>query len=157
MRFQDHIIDETRKAADEAFKYAKATPADKLDWKPLDSGRSVLAIAQELAKCPEWAHSIVSTGKPDWSEEKMAAERAEMDAWTTIDECEAQCKKRLEKLYELYKTMGEDKLRETAWLPFDGGRDFTFQEMMDYPRWNFTWHTGQIAYIQTLFGDREMH
>jgi hypothetical protein len=30
-------------------------------------------------------------------------------------------------------------------------------EMMDYPRWNFNYHNGQIAYIQTLYGDKEMH
>ena len=30
-------------------------------------------------------------------------------------------------------------------------------EMMDYPRWNFTYHVGQIAYIQTLLGDEKMY
>ena len=30
-------------------------------------------------------------------------------------------------------------------------------EMMDYPRWNFNYHLGQIAFIQMMYGDKEMH
>ncbi len=53
--------------------------------------------------------------------------------------------------------MPDERLSEKKWLPFDGGRDFSMPEMMDYPRWNFNYHLGQSAYIQTLLGDREMH
>jgi hypothetical protein len=158
MRYQDYIADETRKAAAEAFRNAKAVPADKHDWKPLDNGRSVLDQAREMAKCPDWAYDICSgTTQPDWSEDNMAAQKAEMDKWTTVEQCEQECNKRLDKLAEFYKSMGDERLTETKWLPFDGGRDFTMVEMMDYPRWNFVYHNGQINYIQTLYGDKEMH
>ena len=53
--------------------------------------------------------------------------------------------------------MPDADLDKKRWLPYDGGRDFTMPEMMDYPRWNFNYHLGQIAYIQTLYGDKEMH
>ena len=45
-------------------------------------------------------------------------------------------------------------------LPFGPGgsmKPFTIAEMADYPRWNFTYHLGQIGYIQTLYGDNAMH
>jgi hypothetical protein len=29
--------------------------------------------------------------------------------------------------------------------------------MLEYPRWNATYHLGQIAFIQTLYGDKETH
>lgn len=158
MRLQDHMIDVTRAAAKEAFRNAKAVPADKLEWKPLDNGRSVLDQCRELAMCPTWAYDIISGApQPEWNEEAVAAMQAEQAQWTTAEDCERVCNERLEKLFELYRNMPDERLSETKWLPYDGGRDFTMPEMMDYPRWNFNYHLGQIAYIQTLYGDKEMH
>ena len=53
--------------------------------------------------------------------------------------------------------MPDERLSNTKWLPYNGGRDHTFLEMLDYVRWNCNYHTGQIAYIQTLYGDKEMY
>lgn len=158
MRYQDFVCDETQKAADEAFRYAKAVPDDKVDWKPLDAGRSVLDQAREMAKCPVWAYDIVSgADMPDWNEETQAKLKAEMEQWKTVADCQAECNRQLARLFEFYRGISDDKLKETKWLPYDGGRDFTWQEMMDYPRWNFTYHLGQIGYVQTLYGDKDMH
>jgi len=158
MRLQDQIIEETRRAADEAFKYAAAVPEDKLNWKPLDAGRTVLDQAQEMAKCPDWAYILVSgQPMPEFSEESTAAYKAEIAEWDTVEKCKAQLESRLEKLFELYKELPDERLTETKWLPFSGGRDFSMPEMMDYPRWNFTYHAGQIGYIQTLYGDNQMY
>lgn len=157
MRLQDYMIDVTRAAAKEVFRYARAVPADKLDWKPMDTGRSTLDLCRELAMCPGWAVDIIS-GKPmEWNDESVAAMQAEQSQWNTAEDCEAECDRRLEKLFEMFRTMPDSKLEEKRWLPFDGGRDFTVPEMMDYPRWNFNYHLGQIAYIQRLYGDTEMH
>ena len=152
------MIDVTRAAAKEVFQYAKATPQDKLDWKPLGEGRSVLDQCRELAMCPVWCHDIIEgKDQPEWTEEAQAAIKKEQERWTTVEACEEECNRRLESLFELFGNMPDSRLAETKWLPYDGGRDFTMAEMMDYPHWNFTYHLGQIAYIQTLFGDREMH
>lgn len=158
MRLQDHMIESTRAAVDETFRYAKAVPEDKLDWKPLDAGRSVLDLCRELAMCPTWAYdTIEGQEEPDYSEEGMAAMKREQEQWKSVADCEAECGKRLEKLFDLYRGLPDERLTQTKWLPYDGGRDFTVAEMMDYPRWNFLYHQGQIAYIQTLYGDKEMH
>jgi hypothetical protein len=158
MKFQDNIADQTKVAALEVFRYAKAVPADKVEWQPLDAGRSVLDIARELARCPAWAYDLVNGEDfPEWNEETAAKEKALTDQWTTIEACEAECLRQVERLMELYRTVSDERLAETKWLPFEGGRDYTVAEMMDYPRWNFNYHLGQIAYIQILYGDREMH
>jgi hypothetical protein len=148
----------TQRAADEAFKYAKAVPADKLGWKPLDGGRSVLDICQEMALCPGWANDIIS-GKPqpEWNEETVAKVEAEKQSFSTTEACQAECNRRLAELFDMYRAMPDERLSETKWLPYDGGRDFQMEEMMDYPRWNFNYHLGQIAYVQTLYGDKGMH
>lgn len=158
MRFQDQMIESTRRAADEAFRYAAAVPEDKVEWSPLESGRSVLDQARELAMCPTWCQDIIE-GKeqPEFNEETFAAIKKEQEQWKTVADCKAECDRRLESLFALFRDMPDSRLEEKKWLPYDGGRDFAMPEMMDYPRWNFTYHMGQIAYIQTLYGDREMH
>lgn len=157
MRFQDQIICATKEAAKEAFRYARAVPADKVEWKPLDAGRSVLDICQELTMTPKWAMDTINGVEHEWNEEAIAAAHAEQQQWKTIDECEAECFRRLEVLFDLYRSISDERLKETRWLPYDGGRDFTVEEMMDYPGWNFNYHLGQICYIQILYGDKEMH
>lgn len=89
MRLQDQVIEDTKKAAAEVFRYAKAVPADKVEWKPLDQGRSVLDLARELAKTPDWAVDVISGDEmPDWGEEMAAAQKQEMESWKTVEECE---------------------------------------------------------------------
>ncbi len=158
MKLQEYMIDVTREAAKAVFRCAKAVPEDKVEWKPLDLGRSVLEQCRELAMCPIWAVDIID-GKqqPEWNEESMAAIKKEQEQWKSVADCEAECNRRLEKLFDLFRNMPDSRLEETKWLPFDGGRDFTMAEMMDYPRWNFNYHLGQISYIQILYGDKEMH
>lgn len=157
MTIQEYMIDSTRRAAAAVFKAARAVPADKLEWKPSDLGRSVLDQARECAICPEWAVQIITDSMPEWNDELQAQIKATQDAWLTIDDCERECNARLDKLAEVYLGMDDEKLKATKWLPYDGGRDFTGLEMMEYPRWNFDYHEGQINYVQTLYGDKEMH
>ncbi len=158
MNYQTSIVSATQEAADEFFRYAAAVPADKLEWKPLDAGRSVIDMAREVAKCADWAHQLCADDKPwEWNEEAGAASKAESDQWKTVADCQTACKSKFERLFELFKTIPDEKLKDTKWLPFNGGRDHTWAEMMDYPRWNSTYHTGQVAYVQTLYGDKEMH
>ena len=158
MKLQDYVIDATKKAAEEVFRYAKAAPADRAAWKPLDEGRSILDLTRELAKTPDWAYETVFVETAsEWNEEVMAAQRAEMESWKTIEECETQCFQRLERFFEAVRQLPDEQLSKTKWLPYEGGRDYTIAEMLEYPRWNFNYHLGQIAYIQILYGDREMH
>lgn len=158
MRLQEHMIDVTKTAAAEAFRYARAVPADKLEWQPLENGRSVLDIARELTMCPTWCLEIISTNEyPAYDEATMAEAKREMEQWKTLDDCERECQRRMDALFEYFRAMPDERLTESKWLPYEGGRDFGMPEMMDYPRWNFTYHTGQIAYIQTLYGDKDMH
>jgi hypothetical protein len=157
MHLQTYMIDTTRAAAAEAFRYAKAMPEDKVDWKPLDAGRSVLDLCRELALCPTWCYDTIEGKAGDWTEEVVEASRREQEQWKSVEACEAECNRRLEILFDLFSNMPDERLAETRWLPYDGGRDFTMPEMMDYPRWNFNYHLGQIAYIQTLYGDKENH
>jgi len=157
MKVVDYIADAARDAATAAFKYADAVPADKLEWAPLDGGRSVMSLVQELAMTPTW--QLISLDGPpvEWSTETWEQQQAIMSEWNTIALCRAQFDERFAKLEAFIREIPEEKFTDTKWLPYDGGRDFTILEMLDYTRWNCTYHQGQIAYIQTLYGDKDMH
>jgi len=157
MTIVEYIIQETQAKADEAFRYMAAVPEDKVEWKPLDAGRSIIDMARECAKCPDWAYGIVANEPPAFDAESMAETHKEMSQWTTVADCKEQCSNRLARLFGLYRGLTPERLAETKWLPFAGGRDFTMYEIMEYPHWNFNWHAGQAAYVQTLYGDKEMY
>lgn len=153
MRIQDYVIHASKEAAEEFFHYADATPPDKLDWKPLDTGRSILGLAREIAVTPTWAWRAL-TGAA-WSEEQETQDREEMSGWLTLDHCKAAQKERLNQWAEVVAAMPDEQLSQTKWLPFNGGRDHTYLELLGYVRWNSTYHLGQVAYIQRLYGDHK--
>jgi len=157
MRFQDYVINSIQNGFDEVFKYARQIPADKLEWKPMDTGRSALDQCQEIAQCPDYVTAMLGGAKEEPAPDAWEQLVKERQSWTTIDKCEEVAKEKLGKLFEAIRATSEEDLKKTVWLPYDGGRDFTWQEVMEYPRWNANYHAGQIAYIQTLYGDKEMH
>ena len=152
MKYQEYIKGAAAQQVKDFFTAVKKVPADKLEWKPLDMGRSVLSQCQEIAMSFAWSTDMLQ-GKAEFSEEAMAADQAEMAQWTTVEECEKQAHEKLAAWQEFVSTYPDEKLSETLWLPFDGGRDFTMSEIMEYPRWNAGYHEGQVNYIQTLYGD----
>jgi uncharacterized damage-inducible protein DinB len=154
VRIQDYIVNEAKSAADQAFRYARAVPAEKLDWAP-ENGRSVLSICRELAMTPTWTMIAFGVEKTEFSEAAVEAQRKEQEQWKTVEACEAEFKRRFEQVETVFRGFSDEDLQKTKWLPYNGGRDHTYLEMMDYPRWNCTYHLGQIGYIQTLYGDKE--
>jgi uncharacterized damage-inducible protein DinB len=157
MKVVDYVADSAKEAAVAAFRYAAAVPADKFDWVPSEGGRSVLSMVQELAMTPTWQYEVLAGPPAEWSEESGAEQKAMMSQWTTIEQCRQQFDERFAKLEVYVRALPEERFTETKWLPYEGGRDFTVLEMLDYTRWNCTYHQGQIAYIQLLYGDKEMH
>lgn len=156
MRFQDYICTKTQEAADEAFRYAKAVAGDKTEWAPLDNGRTVLGLAQEMAKCPDWAVMLVldqDLSNSDGGEDSAP----EQKDWTTIDRCQAECNARLAKMFEVVRNTTDERLQQTRPLVYSPTGQSTYADIIEYPRWNFTYHLGQIGYIQTLYGDKGMH
>ena len=143
---------------DEVFRYARAVPEDRVEWMPAESARSVLAQCKELAKCADWSVEVLETGTLSF--EPDPASEAEQGALKTVADCERLAREKLDRFYEFARTYPDEKMMATTDLPFGPGgamRTLTMAEMMRYPRWNAVYHLGQIAYIQTLYGDREMH
>lgn len=161
MTVKDLIIKTTEESVDALFNNARAVPADKITWAP-EGARSVLSVCQECAQAPGWSTVMITerairfeAGK-DMNEDSWEDAVKERSAWTTIDECERVCRERTAKLIEAIRAFPEEDLEKTLFLPFTG-KDHPYWDLMMYPQWNATWHVGQIAYIQTMLGDQEMH
>jgi len=156
MRYQDQAVRMTKFAMQELFKTARAVPADKLEWEPLDNGRSVLDQLQECAQSPLWFAEML---KPDWqpesAQEEAEAAAAQRRSWTTIDQCEQAAKRNCEALYEAIGRIPEDDLEREVPTPW--GMTPNVAEVALFQYWNATYHYGQTNYIQTLYGDHEMH
>lgn len=140
------------------YRNARAIPADKLDWAPADGARTVMSMLQECVQAPGWSTAMLETRSVPggFDEEGFAVMMAERAQWDTIDKCEAECKVRTAKLIETIGAFPEAEMDDTLFLPFTM-KDHPYWDIMLYPYWNATWHTGQIAYIQVMLGDKEMH
>lgn len=146
----------TTQATKGFFDAARKVPADKVAWSPMEAGRSVLSQAQEIAQSPAWGAGLMETRTmPDFNREFMANMMAEREQWQTIDACEEECSRRLEKLFEVLDAFPAEDLEATMFLPF-GNRDWTFAELAMLHYWNACYHQGQVNYIQTLYGDSSM-
>lgn len=147
----------TESAVNNLFNAAKKVPADKLDWKPLDTGRSVLDQLQECAMSANWSMMLLrDRAFPDLTTEMMAEYESTRKQWTTIEQCEAACREVTAKLIDAIREFPEADLGIKINVPFGPTHDWSIYDAMGLHAWNCTYHLGQINYIQTLYGDKSM-
>lgn len=157
MNIKDLVIRATNHSVDQLFRNARAVPADRLEWSPLDQGRSVLNQLQECAYSASWALGLMEHRKFMDSPEMWEQLRKEQAALTTVDLCEAKCREMTAKLIQAIEAFPESEYEQTVALPFGGGMVMNMVEIMLIHQWNCDYHNAQICYIQTLYGDKEMH
>jgi len=158
VKFQEQAIKMIQEANKDFFRSAHSMPQDKLSWKVTDQGRSALEILQEVAQSPEWFAPMLNPGfKFEMDPEAMEQGAKERAQWTTVDECERACNERCEALFEKIRTHPDNDMERTISLPFGEGMTLSMADVMMGQYWNCTYHTGQINFIQTLYGDHEMH
>ena len=158
MTYQERVIALTRSAIDTLFRTARAVPADKLDWRPLDEGRSVLDQLQECAQIPLWHARFLQTRVVyPVDEESFRQELEKRRQWSTLDECERACRDNGERLFAAIRAIPDDELDHMIELPFNGGMSLSLADILMLHHNNTIYHLGQINYIQTLYGDKDMH
>lgn len=158
MRYQDVVIRITESALSDFFRTARAVPEDKLEWSPLDQGRSVLDQVQEVAQAPAFFKMLLEKKAfPELKPEQMEKAMEQRKSWKTIDECEEACRKYSDSFYNLIRDYPDEDLEIMINLPWGGGMVKSIADVMLFHYWNILYHTGQVNYIQTLYGDKEMH
>lgn len=156
MDYKEQVIKMTKNAINEILHFARSTEADKLNWKPMDLGRSALDQLQECAQSPLFFSRVLESREffqldPQFLEE-IKAVRA---GWTTIEQCEEKMNENHEALFNTIREFPDEDLENSIKLPW--GQTATMADLMMFQYWNLVYHQGQINYIQTLYGDLEMH
>lgn len=144
-----------RYAAEMLARNLNAMPPDKQTWSPLDKGRAALSQVQECAVINLFFATILrDMAVPEMSWTEYEAECAALD---TQEKAVAALAGSVETLVSAIEGFSSERLAESVTLPFGGGMPMTFEEVMFAGYWNMVYHQGQVAFIQTLYGDSEMH
>ncbi|MBM3471852.1 MAG: DinB family protein [Armatimonadetes bacterium] len=128
----------------------KYTPDDKLDWVPMGAAKTPKAIIVECAtgnkwmaaelRCEENAAGVWEGIKvEDYPTREALAEFVEASQAELLAAIDALTEEQLDQKRKVF--WGEESLRDLVWLG-----------MM-----HTNYHVGQLNYIQTLWGDTEMH
>lgn len=91
---------------------------------------------------------------PEWNWDAYTAACAKLD---TAEKAIEGLQAATEELCAEIQAVPESDLECRVNLPFAEGFSATLREIFFFPYWNMTYHQGQLAYIQTLYGDMEMH
>ncbi|BCM90028.1 hypothetical protein IAD21_01879 [Abditibacteriota bacterium] len=154
MDYSSHIVGMTRSALETLFRTARATPEDKLTWKPNPDVRSILEVLQDAAQRSLMFAAVMKGEARLFTTEMfpvMAQERAQ---WTSLEQCEAKAREGLEAFYEVL--LATDDFDSVLTMPF-GGHQLSKANFSLMPLQSLTYMNGQVNYIQTLYGDYDRH
>ena len=129
MTYADTLEKLVSDALESLWRSVKAMPEDKLTWRPEAECRTALELLEELAMTTAYCAKLIELKKNPEMPEGVAAYLAAVKAFP------------------------EAELSETIDLPW--GKN-TFFQTISYPYWNLVYHWGQINYIQTMYGDKQM-
>ncbi|HEY5596908.1 MAG TPA: hypothetical protein VIL47_06555 [Candidatus Bipolaricaulota bacterium] len=159
MHYQDQVIRMTKSAAEGLFRAARAMPPDKLTWKVLDKGRSALDLLRECAQSPSWFAPMLKhqAPPPEFTKDDMAAAQQQREQWKSATDCEKACKDSSETLYAVIKSFPDKDLAKEIKLPWGENFIASMADIAMFQYWNLVYHLGQVNFIQTLYGDKDMH
>lgn len=130
-------------------------PDEKQVWKVEESARSPLEQLQECAQVPAWFVHILQTGTSPFSPEFRAAQMEERKQWDTVEKAEAVLRERTEQLCNAIRAASDEQLNQSVELM--PGWSVSLAEICWFHQRNLWYHAGQVNFIQTLYGDMDMH
>jgi hypothetical protein len=134
------------------------TPADRVNWKPTPTGRSIVEI---VAHCGHAIENILQQLKgtlfaPDSSAEANRQFLAHDAQFQNATEVEAYLEQKCADYIEFLGTLKPEDLDTICTLPFGLGQA-PLGYFMTMGNAHTQGHIAQIEYIQTLYGDHEWH
>jgi|YelNatPaOPRAMG01_1025707.scaffolds.fasta_scaffold05406_10 hypothetical protein len=145
----------TLDAANTLIRTLKAMPQEKIEWKPQEHGRCALEQIVECGRTNMLVAQILNEhGMPPLDPEDIRQAHMRYDS---LPKAIAALKDGTQSLLDAIESFSDRYLNDEVTMPFGGGTTKKYYEIMFMPYWNMTYHLGQINYIQTLYGDKEMH
>ena len=146
-----------RSAHDGFARTVSAVPDDKMNWKPLDNGRTVLDLLGEAAQTAGRTAEMAETrGETKPSYEMFAQLKAERENWTREDAMRA-LEKNTQKLYAAIGQLSGEELEQMVTAEIGGGMTLPLSAWMMMAYRTFISRFAQINYIQSLYGDLDHH
>lgn len=155
MTNQELIIDMTKSALESLTRTAKAVPEEKQTWEPMEIGRSVQDQLAECVQVAGWFERVLSEKSAAFFTREFIVEERRVRQAMTSAEIDAQMIPSHERLFKAIQGLSESDLDRT--ISFRPGYEPTLREVCYFPLRNLWYHFGQVNYIQTLYGDTEMH
>lgn len=153
MNYREEICHMTQGAVEDLLRYARAVSDERLTWRPSEHARSVLEILQECVAVP-LVMTYVLHERPQQPAD-INPFFAEASQLKTVAECEAALRANTAKLIEAIHATPDSDLEQTVMLPW--GTPAPIKRVVSGHYWNLTYHLGQIAYIQLLYGDTRFY
>lgn len=155
MNIYDMVQTMTEEAARALFRYAYAVPEERRNWRPAPTATSVMEILVENAVVP-FAIAAVLRERPQQVNETVWEEASgKAGELGTIEACERACQDGTAELIQALRSIPPGELMQTVMMPWQLRCSLLQAAMSHY--WNLTYHLGQIAYIQRLYGDTEFY
>lgn len=145
----------TREAAEALARNLRAMPSERQTWRALDTGRSALEQVAECAVINLWMADVLQArAVPPMDADRYARLKAEYD---TVEKALLGLEASAAAVAASIEVFPEEHLRDTVEMPYRPGVQQSFASLLFAAEWNMVYHYGQVAFIQTLYGDREMH
>ncbi len=129
----------------------RATPPDRLSWKPLEQGRTV---QEQLVECVlanrQWADILRHRAYARLPRKTRAEAEAELD---TPEKAISQLYETTGELISAIQSVPDEELGRLLSVPQADGVDLTLAECCLHAYWNMVYHEGQISYIRTLYNE----
>ena len=152
MSVQKLAVKVNREIAENIIRTVTAMPEEKVTWRPMDEGRDALDMLIEVAEINFMgARVFQDRAVPTPDPEQRERMRRETD---TREKGIALLRSSVDALAAAIEAFPDEHLDDTLQI-----RIFTksFAELMVFVYAHSSYHFGQINYVQTLYGDREMH
>lgn len=146
------------KGMEGVLKALSFVPEDKLDWSPTPTAKSALRIAAHCAICAgNFAKMLRERKLPMGDEIPIFVDRmvAAEIAISTRAEVEALYRKNTAEILVALDTFNEEEMGLT--LDSSQGWFMPMTALMNMPTFHAHLHEGQIDYLQTCWGDEEVH
>jgi hypothetical protein len=154
VKIQTVLAQGTRDVASGLERAFAAMPDDKQGWRPLDQGRSAVHQIAECAVINAWGARVFSElAMPTLDTDLYQNECASLDS---AEKALAALRSSTDSLAAAIESVPDDALGIQVHFPWDKN-PCSIADAMLMAYWNMTYHIGQINYIQTLYGDKQMH
>jgi uncharacterized damage-inducible protein DinB len=133
-------------------------PDDKLHWTPTPTAKSALRVAAHTALYAGRFAKMIRNRQlpnPENLEEWLAQQGSEEEAITTREQMITAFREGTDEVLAALDTLTSKEID----MVLDSGQGFTvsMRQLMALPGWHATLHVGQIDYLQTCWGDREIY